>query len=124
MRIDHPENIRFTSIKANGRLIHFYYEGDYYLVQTGNMTGDSTLTTQLYRGRSKGCTEHISSCYGGYVGTRCGLVEGDENWISAYYSHIKIEDHLIRYKNHNRTLSHIDKENFVEKMINLGLLEK
>ena len=125
MKIDHPEKIRFTSIKANGCLIHFYYEGDYYLVQTGNMEGEQTLTTRFYKGRNKCHVECIRSCYGGYIGTRCGLVENDkEEWVDGYYYRVRVEDYLIRYKGHNRTLSHIDKVNFVEKLIRLGLLEE
>ena len=108
MQIKDPSKITFTSIKKDGCLIHFKYEDEYYLVQIGNMGGEYTLVTKLFKGKNKGHVEVISSCVGAVVP-------------------IYMQNHpycLIRYLKHNFTLSHIDKKHFVEVLEDIGLLEK
>lgn len=95
MKIDNLNELKFTSIK---KCIHFKYKGEDYIIQNGNMTGE-TSTITLYKGRCKGQTECIKSQWGFIMD-------------------------LIKYKNNKRTLKNIDKEYFVQKLIKAKILER
>ena len=66
MQIDISQ-IRITSIKHNGCIIHFEYDGEHYFLQTGSANGDYTLITSLFKKVNATQNEKITSCYGGYA---------------------------------------------------------
>lgn len=96
MIIDNLDKLKITSVKKDGCIVHFCYDGEHYTLVTGRM--DYTLVTALYKGRCKGHLERISSSYG------------------------MIRD-LIEYKSNKRVLSNIDKEHFVVELIDAELLK-
>ena len=96
MIIENPNDIKFTSIKYNGGIIHFKYKNEHYTIENGGT--EMTLVVRLSKGRMKCHLETIKSQYG---------------FIT----------NLIKYKNNKRVLSHIDKENFVLRLIEYELLK-
>lgn len=96
MKITNFNDIKFTSVKHDGSIIHFKYKGEDYTVINGGL--DCTLCIRLFKGNTKGKLECISSTYG---------------WIPD----------LIRYKFNKKVLKYIDKEYFVWKLISNRLLE-
>lgn len=96
MKIENPDNIKFTSIKYNGGVIHFKYNEEHYTIQNGGI--EMTSVIYLLKGRTKHHSEVIKSNYG------------------LIYN-------LIKYKNNKRVLSAIDKENFVLLLIRNKILE-
>lgn len=96
MIIDNLDKLKITSVKKDGCIVHFCYDGEHYTLANGGM--DYTLVTALYKGRCKGHLECISSSYG------------------------MIRD-LIEYKSNKRVLSNIDKEHFVVELIDAELLK-
>lgn len=76
-------------------VIHFKYDNEYYFIHE-NFT--DTTTTAIYKGRTKYKNECLKSKYG---------------YIS----------NLIVYKNNKKVLSAIDKENFVKKLYEAGLID-
>jgi len=57
--------IRITSKRKNCCLLHFIVNGEYYFLQTGDAQGNYTLTTRLFKGKSKGHCVRIGAIYGG-----------------------------------------------------------
>lgn len=96
MKIEKLDKLKFTSIKYDGDIIHFKYDNEHYTIENGGT--EMTLAVKLSKGRMKCHLECISSRYG---------------MISR----------LIIYKNNKRTLSNIDKWNFVKKLIQYELIE-
>ena len=96
MRIDDLSKLKFTSIKYGGDIIHFKYDGEDYTLENGGT--EMTLFIRLSKGRMKCHLEHIKSEY--------GMIRN-----------------LIEYKNNKKTLSSINKQNFVNKLIESGILE-
>ena len=77
-------------------VIHFKYDKENYYIHTDF---ESTVVTRLYKGRTKYKNECIKGIWG-YI------------------------PDLIKYKNNKKVLSAIDKENFVNKLDQAGLVEK
>lgn len=96
MRIENLDKLKFTSIKYGGDIIHFKYDNEHYTIENGGT--EMTLVVKLSKGRMKGHLKNMSSRYG---------------MISQ----------LIVYKNNKRTLSNIDKWNFVKRLIECELIE-
>lgn len=96
MKIIDYDKLKFTSLKYGVDIIHFKYDEEDYVLKNGGT--DYTLVTHLYKGRTKYNLEHIKCCYG-----------------SSF--------DLIKYIGNKRTLKYIDKENFVLKLVKLGILE-
>lgn len=96
MKIEKLDKLKFTSIKYDGDIIHFKYDNEHYTIENGGT--EMTLVVKLSKGRMKCHLEYISGRYG---------------MISR----------LIIYKNNKRTLSNIDKWNFVKKLIQYELIE-
>ena len=96
MKITNSDDVKFTSIKYDGSIIHFKYKDEDYTVINGQT--DYTFYIKLCKGNTKGKLEYISGTYG---------------WIPD----------LIRYKFNKKVLKYIDKEYFVEKLISNKLLE-
>lgn len=96
MKIENYDDLKFTSLKYGIDIIHFKYKGEHYTLENGGT--DYTQVTHLYKGRTKYNLEHIKGCYG-----------ADFN--------------LIKYKNNKKVLSAIDKENFVIRLVKLGILD-
>lgn len=96
MKIVDLDKLKFTSIKYGGDIIHFKYDGEDYTLKNGGTA--ATLVTRLLKGRMKCHLESISSKYG-------------------------MISNLIIYKNNKRTLSSIDKENFVKMLAKYKLIE-
>ena len=96
MKIEKLDKLKFTSIKYDGDIIHFKYDNEHYTIENGGT--EMTLVVNLSKGRMKCHLEYISGRYG---------------MISR----------LIIYKNNKRTLSNIDKWNFVKKLIQYELIE-
>lgn len=96
MKIVDLDKLKFTSIKYGGDIIHFKYDNEDYTLENGGT--EMTLVTRLSKGRMKCHLEYISSMYG-------------------------IISNLIIYKNNKRTLSSIDKENFIKKLVKYKLIE-
>lgn len=96
MKIIDLEELRFTSIKYHGAIIHFCYKNEHYtLINGGN---DCTLVVRLYKGRMKCHLEHIKSQYG-YI------------------------PNLINFKYNKKVLKFVDKENFVNLLQNAKIIE-
>ena len=96
MRIDDLSKLKFTSIKYGGDIIHFKYDNEDYTLENGGT--EMTLVIRLSKGRMKCHLEHIKSKY--------GMIRN-----------------LIEYKNNKKTLSSINKQNFVNKLVESGILE-
>ena len=96
MRIDDLSKLKFTSIKYGGDIIHFKYDNEDYTLENGGT--EMTLVIRLSKGRMKCHLEHIKSEY--------GMIRN-----------------LIEYKNNKKTLSSINKQNFVNKLVESGILE-
>lgn len=87
------EKLKITSIKHDGCVIHFSYDGEHYTFLNGGT--DCTLTMTLYAGRCKFHLKHISSKYGMVLD-------------------------LIEHKNNKTTLSSINKDQFVKVLQKQG----
>ena len=96
MKIDDLSKLKFTSIKYGGDIIHFKYDNEHYTLENGGT--EMTLVIRLSKGRMKCHLEHIKSEY--------GMIRN-----------------LIEYKNNKKTLSSINKQNFVNKLIEFGILD-
>ena len=96
MKIKKPNDIKFTSIKYDGAIVHFKYNKEHYTFENGGTEWTSVI--RLSKGRMKHHLEPIKSNY--------GIIYG-----------------LIKYKNNKRTLSNIDKDNFVLLLIKNEILE-
>ena len=96
MKIDDLSKLKFTSIKYGGDIIHFKYDNEHYTLENGGT--EMTLVIRLSKGRMKCHLEHIKSEY--------GMIRN-----------------LIEYKNNKKTLSSINKQNFVNKLIESGILD-
>ena len=96
MIIENPNDIKFTSIKYNGGIIHFKYNNEHYTIENGGT--EMTLVVRLSKGRMKCHLETIKARYGFIYG-------------------------LIKYKSNKRVLSNIDKENFVLQLIKHEILK-
>ena len=57
--------IRITSKRKDCCLLHFIVNDEYYILQTGDAQGNYTLTTTLYKGKSKCHCKSIGRIYGG-----------------------------------------------------------
>ena len=96
MKIDDLSKLKFTSIKYGGDIIHFKYDDEHYTLENGGT--EITLVIRLSKGRMKCHLEHIKSRYG-------------------------MITNLIEYKNNKKTLSSINKQNFVNKLVEFEILE-
>ena len=96
MKIDDLSKLKFTSIKYGGDIIHFKYDNEHYTLENGGT--EMTLVIRLSKGRMKCHLEPIKSKY--------GMIRN-----------------LIEYKNNKKTLSSINKQNFVNKLVEFGILE-
>lgn len=96
MKIDDLSKLKFTSIKYGGDIIHFKYDNEHYTLENGGT--EMTLAIRLSKGRMKCHLEPIKSEY--------GMIRN-----------------LIEYKNNKKTLSSINKQNFVNKLVEFGILE-
>ena len=96
MKIDDLSKLKFTSIKYGGDIIHFKYDNEHYTLENGGT--EMTLVIRLSKGRMKCHLEYIKSQY--------GMIRN-----------------LIEYKNNKKTLSSINKQNFVNKLIESGILD-
>lgn len=96
MKIYDLSKLKFTSIKYDGDIIHFKYDGEHYTLENGGT--EMTLVTRLSKGRMKCHLEPIKSRY--------GMIRN-----------------LIQYQNNKKTLSSINKQNFVNKLVEYGILE-
>ena len=96
MKIDDLSKLKFTSIKYGGDIIHFKYDDEHYTLENGGT--EMTLVIRLSKGRMKCHLEPIKSRY--------GMIRN-----------------LIEYKNNKKTLSSINKQNFVNKLVELEILE-
>lgn len=96
MKIEKLDKLKFTSIKYDGDIIHFKYDNEHYTIENGGT--EMTLAVKLSKGRMK--------CHLEYISSRYGMIR-----------------QLIIYKNNKRTLSNIDKWNFVKKLIQYELIE-
>ena len=96
MKIDDLSKLKFTSIKYGGDIIHFKYDNEHYTLENGGT--EMTLVIRLSKGRMKCHLEPIKSKY--------GMIRN-----------------LIEYENNKKTLSSINKQNFVNKLIEFGILE-
>ena len=96
MKIDDLSKLKFTSIKYGGDIIHFKYDNEHYTLENGGT--EMTLVIRLSKGRMKCHLEPIKSRY--------GMIRN-----------------LIEYKNNKKTLSSINKQNFVNKLVEFGILE-
>ena len=92
--INDLSKLKFTSIRPY--TIHFKYDGLDYLIHTSYDCGEEETT--LYKGRHKGKTESIKSCYGEV-------------------------NKLIKYDYNRKTLSSINKMNFVCRLYSAELIE-
>ena len=96
MKIDDLSKLKFTSIKYGGDIIHFKYDNEHYTLENGGT--EMTLVIRLSKGRMKCHLEPIKSRY--------GMIRN-----------------LIEYKNNKKTLSSIDKWNFVKQLIRYEMIE-
>ena len=96
MKIYDLSKLKFTSIKYGGDIIHFKYDNEHYTLENGGT--EMTLVIRLSKGRMKCHLEPIKSRY--------GMIRN-----------------LIEYKNNKKTLSSINKQNFVNKLVEFGILE-
>ena len=96
MKINDLSKLKFTSIKYGGDIIHFKYDNEHYTLENGGT--EMTLVIRLSKGRMKCHLEPIKSEY--------GMIRN-----------------LIEYKNNKKTLSSINKQNFVNKLVEFGILE-
>lgn len=96
MKIDDLSKLKFTSIKYGGDIIHFKYDNEHYTLENGGT--EMTLVIRLSKGRMKCHLEHIKSEY--------GMIRN-----------------LIEYKNNKKTLSSINKQNFVNKLVEFEILD-
>ena len=96
MKIDDLSKLKFTSIKYGGDIIHFKYDNEHYILENGGT--EMTLVIRLSKGRMKCHLEPIKSRY--------GMIRN-----------------LIEYKNNKKTLSSINKQNFVNKLVEFEILE-
>ena len=96
MKIDDLSKLKFTSIKYGGDIIHFKYDNEHYTLENGGT--EMTLFIRLSKGRMKYHLEPIKSRY--------GMIRN-----------------LIEYKNNKKTLSSIDKWNFVKQLIRYEMIE-
>lgn len=96
MKIDDLSKLKFTSIKYGGDIIHFKYDNEHYTLENGGT--EMTLVIRLSKGRMKCHLEPIKSKY--------GMIRN-----------------LIEYENNKKTLSSINKQNFVNKLVEFGILE-
>lgn len=94
--IENLNKLKITSIKHDGGVVHFSYEGKHYTFLNGGT--DCTLVMTLYEGRCKSHLNHISSKYGMALD-------------------------LIKYKHNKTTLSSIDKEQFVKVLQKQGFVD-
>lgn len=92
--INDLSKLKFTSIRPYA--IHFKYDGEDYLIHTSYDCGEEATT--LYKGRCKAKTESIKSCYGEV-------------------------NKLIKYDYNRKTLSSINKMNFVCRLYSAELIE-
>ena len=96
MKIDDLSKLKFTSIKYGGDIIHFKYDNEHYTLENGGT--EITLVIRLSKGRMKCHLEHIKSSYG-------------------------MITNLIEKKKNKKTLSNINKQNFVNKLVEFEILE-
>ena len=96
MKIDDLSKLKFTSIKYGGDIIHFKYDNEHYTLENGGT--EMTLVIRLSKGRMKCHLEPIKSKY--------GMIRN-----------------LIEYENNKKTLSSINKQNFVNKLVEFEILE-
>ena len=96
MKIYDLSKLKFTSIKYGGDIIHFKYDNEHYTLENGGT--EMTLFIRLSKGRMKCHLEPIKSRY--------GMIRN-----------------LIEYKNNKKTLSSINKQNFVNKLVEFEILE-
>ena len=96
MKIDDLSKLKFTSIKYGGDIIHFKYDDEHYTLENGGT--EITSVIRLSKGRMKCHLEPIKSEYGMII-------------------------NLIEYKNNKKTLSNINKQNFVNKLVEFEILE-
>ena len=90
------DKLKITSIKHDGGVIHFSYDGKHYTFLNGGT--DCTLVMALYEGQCKSHLKHISSKYGMALD-------------------------LIQYKHNKTTLSSINKELFVKVLQKHGFVK-
>ena len=92
LKINDLDKLKITSIT---RVIHFKYDNENYFIHENR---DDTITTALYKGRTKFKNECLKSRYG-------------------------FINNLIKYKNNKKVLSAIDKRNFVKKLYKTELID-
>lgn len=89
------DDLNKLKITSITAVIHFNYEDKNYFIHTNN---ESTTNTTLYEGRTKFKNEPLKSCWG-YI------------------------PNLIKYKYNKKTLSSIDKRNFVKQLYKAELID-
>lgn len=89
------DNLNKLKITSITAVIHFNYEDKYYFIHTNN---ENTTSTTLYEGRTKFKNKPLKSCWG-YI------------------------QNLVKYKYNKKTLSSIDKRNFVKQLYKAGLID-
>ena len=94
--IENLDKLKITSIKHDGAVVHFSYDGKHYTFLNGGT--DCTLVMTLYEGQCKSHLKHISSKYGMALD-------------------------LIKYKYNKTTLSSISKEQFVKILQKQGFVD-
>lgn len=94
--IENLDKFKITSIKHDGGVVHFSYEGKHYTFLNGGT--DCTLVMTLYEGRYKCHLKHIFSKYGMALD-------------------------LIEYKHNKTTLNSISKEQFVKVLQKHGFVD-
>lgn len=93
--IDNLNKLKITSVKYNGNIIHFKYKDEFYFIQ---INSSETLVTRLYQGRCRGNCKCIKSEFGANL-------------------------FLITYNHNKKTLSNINKLNFLSGLYELGLID-
>lgn len=94
--IENLNQLKITSIKHDGAVVHFNYNGEHYTFLNGGT--DCTLVMTLYEGRCKSHLKHISSKYGMALD-------------------------LIQYEYNKTTLNSISKEQFVKVLQKQGFVK-
>ena len=89
------DDLNKLNITSITAVIHFKYDDKNYFIHTNN---ESTTSTTLYEGRTKFKNESLKSCWG-YI------------------------PNLIKYKYNKKTLSSIDKKNFVKQLYKAKLID-
>lgn len=96
LKIQDLNELKITSVKLDGAIVHFKYMNNSYTIINGGM--DSTLCIKLFHGDTKGKLDLIEFSYG-------------------------FAPDLIQYKHNKKVLKYIDKEHFVWRLKSCGIFE-